>query len=463
LVYGLDPRERAVDSTSITDAILRRVDPGGWTRESTVRIASERTVEVIIAASDDEVEDVKAFLEAAGTMEFRILADHRMNPTLGEDALELSAYQKEFPSDAVGRDDVEGRWLPLAPEAIRSFYTATDEDPEGPVPGFRAVPFLRVLRDGQIVRPRPSLAEVLERKDIVEILLVIDPFHVTGDDLDAVASSVDERGNPAVGFKLNEDGAARFAQLTERHLPRGNFKYHLAIVLDDVVTSAPTVESVISAHGMITGYQGNEEGHRERDRVIAVLRSGRLPVKLSKSPLAESRIEPALAGPGRRLALLGCLTGAALVVAALYATFRRVGVAAASALGLQVLLTAGVVCAVRVVVNGPLAWGFAGSVFLVLLGLACMCEGMRRLGRQRDPLAAVHCVWRRAALPALVVGLAAVAAGWGLAGSLSAGWGASCGIGAAVGLLVLLLAFPTILECVACLGRPARPGDETPT
>ena len=71
---------------------------------------------------------------------------------------------------------------------------------------------------------------------------------VTGRDLRKRAPTLDENNLPAVSFTLNQDGARRFGQLTEQNIGR-----QLAIILDNRVFSAPTIQARITDEGRITG------------------------------------------------------------------------------------------------------------------------------------------------------------------------------------------------------------------
>lgn len=81
-----------------------------------------------------------------------------------------------------------------------------------------------------------------------------------------------------VGFRLNAEGAREFARITESNIGR-----RLAIVLDDVVVSAPRINSEIpSGEGVI---EGGFTPQSARDLAL-ILKTGALPVKLN---IAEER------------------------------------------------------------------------------------------------------------------------------------------------------------------------------
>jgi preprotein translocase subunit SecD len=81
---------------------------------------------------------------------------------------------------------------------------------------------------------------------------------------------------------LTRDGAHRFARFTEDNIGK-----RLAIVLDNQVLSAPSIQSRIEDSGRITGAANQQEAYD----LALVLRSGSLPAGIvmlqERSPLAE--------------------------------------------------------------------------------------------------------------------------------------------------------------------------------
>ncbi len=100
-------------------------------------------------------------------------------------------------------------------------------------------------------------------------VLVSATAEVTGADLeDARVVMMDENGYPAVTFRFNADGAQKFGKLTGSNLQK-----NLAIVLDNTVQSAPTIQSRITREGRITGHFTPEEARS----LAIVLKAGALP------------------------------------------------------------------------------------------------------------------------------------------------------------------------------------------
>ncbi|RJP73929.1 MAG: protein translocase subunit SecD [Candidatus Abyssobacteria bacterium SURF_17] len=91
---------------------------------------------------------------------------------------------------------------------------------------------------------------------------------VTGADLVDARIGRDELGSSAVDFQLSRTGSSAFGKLTEANLHK-----QLAIVLDGVVESAPSIRSKITTYGQITG----QFTPQEAEDLAIVLRSGALP------------------------------------------------------------------------------------------------------------------------------------------------------------------------------------------
>jgi preprotein translocase subunit SecD len=103
---------------------------------------------------------------------------------------------------------------------------------------------------------------------------VDDRADVTSDYFLAASSELDETGRPQIAFEFNPEGAALFGKLTGDHLPRADGgRYMLGIILDDVLLSAPTIESKITTRGRISG----NPVETDLDAILPLLRSGSLP------------------------------------------------------------------------------------------------------------------------------------------------------------------------------------------
>ncbi len=95
----------------------------------------------------------------------------------------------------------------------------------------------------------------------------------------------DQLGRPAIGFQMDPSGANRMGALTG-----DNVGAHMAVLLDDQVFTAPTLNARITNQGIIEG----EFSMEEIRYVVRVLGAGSLQAKLSPEPLSENTIAPDL-------------------------------------------------------------------------------------------------------------------------------------------------------------------------
>lgn len=97
--------------------------------------------------------------------------------------------------------------------------------------------------------------------------------------------SSDHLGRAAIAFEMNPRGAVLLGGLT-----RGNVGKKMAVLFDDQVYTAPTLQSAISANGQITG----EFSAEEINYIVRVLGAGSLQAKLSTEPISTEVIGPEL-------------------------------------------------------------------------------------------------------------------------------------------------------------------------
>ena len=150
-----------------------------------------------------------------------------------------------------------------------------------------------------------------------------------------VASAQDQVGldqtNPGawgVSMKMTPKGRADFARVTGSNVGR-----QLAIVLDDVVQSAPFIRDRIpTGDASITG--GNIDGDQAKYLAI-VLRAGALPAPVV--PIEERTVGPSLGSDSIREGLTAGLIGTLMVVAFMAIYYQLSGLIAIAALLLNVL------------------------------------------------------------------------------------------------------------------------------
>lgn len=107
---------------------------------------------------------------------------------------------------------------------------------------------------------------------------------------------------PVVSFAFDEEGSEKFYDMTSKNHGR-----QLAIVLDNVVISAPRIDEPIRGSGQIKGHFTLQETRE----LATLLKSGSFVAPVSFEE--ERQIGPALGDQARKEGLLSCLVGLALL------------------------------------------------------------------------------------------------------------------------------------------------------
>ncbi|MGA7702820.1 MAG: efflux RND transporter permease subunit [Thermoguttaceae bacterium] len=236
--------------TDLIRAVDRRVNSGP---EKTARVYGNSTplgVQIVVELfnRDDAVRQrVERLLLHPGKLEFRVLANTHDNKDLIERAM------KE-PKKAEVLDPAGKRlawWAPVKAGEERVFASYSD-----------------IAR-----RTREK-----DDEEITEVLVLADPYNVTGKYLAQAKAGVDPAGKPCVAFSLNAAGGKRLAKLTGEHLPdkSGKYTWKLGVILDGQLQSAPAIQSVISDHGQISGIFSKQDVADLAD----ILNAGSLPMRL---------------------------------------------------------------------------------------------------------------------------------------------------------------------------------------
>lgn len=175
---------------------------------------------------------------------------------------------------------------------------------------------------------------------------------VTGEELVDAQPSFDQNGGPAVSFRFNTSGARKFGDYTAE-----NIGSPFAIVLDDEVVSAPTIQSHIpGGSGIITGNFSVEES----TRLAVLLRAGALPAKLDF--LEERTIGPELGQDSIDAGKVATIVAFAAVLFFMFAAYGLFGIFANIALIINVGLLFGLLSLIGATLTLP---GIAGIVLTV--------------------------------------------------------------------------------------------------
>lgn len=172
---------------------------------------------------------------------------------------------------------------------------------------------------------------------------------VGGEELTDAQPSFDQNGRPAVSFRFNPAGARAFGDYTAAHIGEP-----FAIVLDEEVISAPTIQSHIAGgSGIITGNFTVEES----TNLAVLLRAGALPAKMVF--LEERTIGPELGQDSIDAGKLAGIVGLIAVAGYMVASYGLFGVFANIALAVNMTLLIALMSTIGATLTLP---GIAGIV-----------------------------------------------------------------------------------------------------
>ncbi|MEL6571425.1 MAG: protein translocase subunit SecD [Pseudomonadota bacterium] len=187
----------------------------------------------------------------------------------------------------------------------------------------------------------PGVFYILERTPVV-----------TGEELTNAQPAFDQNNNPAVNFNFNPTGARKFGDYTLE-----NIGAPFAIVLDDEVISAPTIQSHIpGGSGIITGNFSVEES----TNLAVLLRAGALPAELTF--LEERTIGPELGQDSIDAGTIACIVAGLAILAYMALSYGLFGIFANAALIINICLIFGLLSLIGATLTLP---GIAGIVLTI--------------------------------------------------------------------------------------------------
>lgn len=176
---------------------------------------------------------------------------------------------------------------------------------------------------------------------------------IRGDSLTNAQQGFDPQTNePVVNIQFDQQGGARFAQLSSQNVGRP-----FAIILDGKVLSTPVFnEPIYGGSAQISGGFSVETANN----LAISLRSGALPVDLTV--IEERTVGPDLGADSIKRGLLAMMIGSVAVIALMILSYGRFGVYATIALGFNVLMILGIMAGLNTTLTLP---GIAGFVLTI--------------------------------------------------------------------------------------------------
>ena len=410
--------KRRIDRNDLRNVIVR---PVGTSRIEIILPRSASTTGGKQGSTEDFVQETKALVRQVGVLEFRILANSIDDSQGFAEARSLIDRAKSDPKPKADLEELARRGLPPTPPS--SNYSVTVNGGTEPNTNYFWVELGKSERNGMGVSnmyaaegPKSNpLAREGDKRSLwlypqfetarkadgglfakAGVLMEYEGILYLTREFTKTSPSSDEDGKqfeyfvltrvspvdqmkvdrdvgltaradqnklePAVAFSLNSTGAGRFGKMTERNKAGENgFKRRLAIILDEKVVSAPSLNSVIRDSGSISG----NFKIAEVNSLVNILRSGALNAELKPDPVSENTVGATLGEDTIRKGLWAVGLSFAAVLAFMVVYYRFAGIVACIALLANLLFTIGFMVSVNAAFTLP---GLAGIV--LMLGMA---------------------------------------------------------------------------------------------
>ena len=176
---------------------------------------------------------------------------------------------------------------------------------------------------------------------------------ITGDMIANAQLAFDpDNGSPVVNISFDSNGSHRFARVTQENVGKP-----FAIILDNVVISAPTIEQpIMGGSAKISGSFTVESANQ----LAISLRSGRLEVDLHV--IEERTVGPELGADSIRRGVIASIVATLAVIAFMLITYGRFGVYTTIGLILNALMILGIMALFNATLTLP---GIAGFVLTI--------------------------------------------------------------------------------------------------
>src|SRR5580698_8848978 len=363
-------RERAVAQAK--DTVSRRVDELGL-REAAVTTRDEDIIVEVPGSNEDSFRDIKETIRRTARLEFKMVDDTGSDKVFGPPALKaddlpdgegiaqyeetapdgldasghrrsarayyarMSCQPPKYPSesltDCLGRFKTWSKGLNVSDDHVVGFYKVVE-----PIDGTEPVQFKQVGWRTYYLYARAE---------------------VTGDYITDASTGQDQQnfGQYYVLLSFSPAGADRFEEVTGANVNR-----RFAIILDDVVDSAPVIKQKIGGgKASITMGSGDTDKQlHDAKQLELVLRSGALPAPIT--PSSESVIGPSLGRDAVGLGVKGAFFGVLAVLSFMLLYYRKAGIVADVAVLFNLMLQLAVLASFGATMTLP---GIAGLALTI--------------------------------------------------------------------------------------------------
>ena len=325
-------RDKAV--TQAKETVNRRIDELGL-KETSVATRDEDIIIEVPGKDNSEFERVKEIVRKTARLEFKMLDDDAdFFGKIPDTEVPVSeGIEIRFENAPAGPGKtvknnfarIEKRQDETMNQALERLkkWTATLNVPDDHIIGYE-----------KIEDPDEETGRFVEKG--WRTFYLFNRAEVTGEYITDAARAVNtQSGMPEVyvSITFSPAGADRFEEVTGANVQR-----RFAIILDDVINSAPVIKSKIGGgRASITMGAGDPDTQlKNAEKLEMVLRSGALPAPIT--PSNESLIGPTLGADAIQKGALGAVGGASLVLLFMVFYYRKAGVVADAAVLFNLLI-----------------------------------------------------------------------------------------------------------------------------
>ena len=220
-----------------------------------------------------------------------------------------------------------------------------------------ALPAVRGMfpADLQLLWDRKSMETVDKRNEIVPIYFIKKANNqapLEGDVIIDAANDYDDRGKPEVTMRMNGEGARKWRNITAANIGRP-----VAIILDNLVYTAPTIQSEIA--GGSSSITGSFTVDETKD-MVNVLKTGKLPAPTTI--VEEAVVGATLGSESVNAGVISSIIGLLIVLAFMVLYYNKAGLIADVALFINLFFLMGIMASLHAILTLP---GIAGIVLTI--------------------------------------------------------------------------------------------------
>jgi protein-export membrane protein SecD len=364
--YRNEVRDRTINQS--IEVIRNRIDEFGVAEPAISSQGNDRVVVELPGVK--EIDRAKDLIGRTAKLEFKIVDDTTMPP----DQLAKLVGDLEKQSGVTYKPG----------QSFNEYMKKINELAQGKIPAGKMIAF-----------ERPKGSAKGEESAVRIPMLVGLKADMTGEDLQDASVSLDRsdsgQNRPVVAFQFNPRGAATSERVTGENIHK-----RMAIVLDNVVQSAPMIQSKISDRGQITLGSGDYDSMlREAQDLSIVLRAGALPAQLEF--LEQRIIGPSLGQDSIHKGALASVIGSILVFLFVAFYYRVSGLIAVFSLVLNVIFVLACLVGLEATLTLPGIAGIALTVGIAVDSNVVIYERIREeLRHGKNPHGAVESGFQKA-------------------------------------------------------------------